>query len=68
MTILVNNASPDLALARGTYASAQAAHGALHDLDWMHFNGDGVTKDYTEAMRWFRITAEPGEADAQFSA
>ena len=33
----------------------------------MHANGDGVPQDYSEAMRWFRLAAEQGHAEAQFN-
>ena len=26
-----------------------------------YYNGDGVTKDYTEAFRWFRKAADQGD-------
>ena len=31
----------------------------------MYNNGDGVQQDYIEAMRWYRMVAEQGYADAQ---
>ncbi len=30
-----------------------------------YYNGKGVTKSYTEAVKWFRKAAEQGDADAQ---
>jgi TPR repeat protein len=32
-----------------------------------YYNGNGVTKDYTEAMRWFRKAADQGNARAQYN-
>ena len=31
----------------------------------MYFGGEGVPKDYTEAVKWFRKAAEQGNAEAQ---
>ena len=31
----------------------------------MYGNGRGVPKDYGEAVKWFRLAAEQGNADAQ---
>ncbi|MGO4916793.1 tetratricopeptide repeat protein [Pseudogemmobacter sp. W21_MBD1_M6] len=31
----------------------------------MYFNGNGVPQDYAEAMTWFRLAAEQGDAGAQ---
>ena len=33
----------------------------------MYENGRGVTRDDGEALRWFRLAAEQGDADAQFN-
>ena len=33
----------------------------------MHVGGVGVTKDDAEALRWFRLAAEQGHAQAQFN-
>jgi TPR repeat protein len=30
----------------------------------MHVGGEGVTQDFDEAVRWFRLAAEQGHADA----
>jgi TPR repeat protein len=32
----------------------------------MHARGRGVPQSATEALRWYRLAAEQGEADAQF--
>lgn len=40
---------------------------AQFELGKRYCNGDGVPKDYTEAMRWFRKAAEQGHAEAQWS-
>jgi TPR repeat protein len=31
----------------------------------LYFNGEGVPKDYQQALRWFRLAADQGEALAQ---
>ena len=33
----------------------------------MYANGEGVPEDAAEAVRWFRLAAEQGDATAQFS-
>ena len=33
----------------------------------MYYNGRGVTKDYTEAIKWHKKAAEQGRAEAQFN-
>jgi hypothetical protein len=33
----------------------------------MHYNGDGVPKNYIEAVKWYRLAAEQADVDAQFS-
>ena len=33
----------------------------------MYFEGRGVSKDYTEALRWFRLAAKQGLAQAQYN-
>ena len=46
----------------------RAANGdaaAQHDLGLCYYNGEGVTKDYAEAVRWWRKAAEQGVAAAQ---
>ena len=32
----------------------------------MYYQGEGVTKDYGQAVNWFRKGAEQGNADAQW--
>ena len=31
----------------------------------MYFNGQGVTQDYRAAVKWYKLAAEQGEANAQ---
>jgi uncharacterized protein len=38
--------------------------GAQYSLGWMYFNGQGVPKDYDEALRWYREAADQGHAGA----
>ena len=35
------------------------------NLGWMYANGQGVTKDEVEAVKWFRKAADQGNADGQ---
>lgn len=36
-------------------------------LGYMYYVGQGVTRDYTEAVRWYRKAAEKGDRDAQYN-
>ena len=38
---------------------------AQANLGWMYQSGEGVPKDYAEAMNWFRLAADQGDAVAQ---
>ena len=38
---------------------------AQSNLGAMYANGDGVPKDYAEAIKWFRMAADLGNANAQ---
>ncbi|MDB4130150.1 sel1 repeat family protein, partial [Amylibacter sp.] len=38
---------------------------AQSNLGVMYKNGKGVLKDYNEAVKWFRLSAEQGNASAQ---
>lgn len=40
---------------------------AQFNLGLMYYNGEGVIKDYREAVRWWRKAAEQGDADAQYN-
>jgi TPR repeat protein len=31
----------------------------------MYDNGEGVLQDYVEAVKWYRLTADQGDANAQ---
>jgi TPR repeat protein len=33
----------------------------------MYYQGRGVPQDYTEAVKWYRLAAEQGYADAQYN-
>ena len=33
----------------------------------MYSRGEGVPQDYAEAVRWYRLAAEQGDAEAQFN-
>ena len=47
--------------AKQGYATAQGALGS------MYYNGQGVPKDYAQALRWYRLAAEQGDAYAQYN-
>ncbi len=58
--------------ARADYESTLAAAEkgdakAQSSLGFMYSNGEGVTQDYTEALKWYRKAAEQGNAFAQGS-
>jgi uncharacterized protein len=38
-----------------------------HSLAFMYYNGEGVTQDYKEAVKWFRLGAEQGNRMAQYN-
>ena len=46
-------------------AAAQGQAKAQYNLGTLYFNGEGVPKDYQQALRWFRLAADQGEALAQ---
>ena len=33
----------------------------------MYDNGEGVPQDYAEAVKWYRLAAEQGDARAQYN-
>ena len=33
----------------------------------MYDNGEGVPQDYAEAVKWYRLAAEQGDANAQYN-
>ena len=36
-----------------------------YNLGWMYETGRGVERDRVEAVRWYRLAAEQGDADAR---
>ena len=46
-------------------AATQGHAVAQTQLGLMYYNGDGVERDYAEALDWFRKAAEQGHARAQ---
>jgi TPR repeat protein len=38
---------------------------AQYSLGVAYYNGDGVTQNYAEAIKWFELAANQGDADAQ---
>jgi hypothetical protein len=45
--------------------AAQGIATAQNYLGWMYDQGKGVTQDYKEAIKWYRLAAEQGYATAQ---
>jgi len=49
-------------------AKAQAGDiDAQYNLGVMYYHGEGIRKDYDEALKWFHLSAEQGDAEAQFN-
>ena len=40
---------------------------AQNHLGWLYQSGNGVTKNYFEAVRWYRKSAEQGSSDAIYN-
>ncbi|MCX6926327.1 MAG: tetratricopeptide repeat protein, partial [Verrucomicrobia bacterium] len=40
---------------------------AQFNLGGCYYGGEGVPKDYIEAVKWYRKAADQGDADAQFN-
>ena len=38
---------------------------AQYGLGYMYYEGQGVPQDYEEAVKWYRLAAEQGDAEAQ---
>ena len=36
-------------------------------IGYNYYKGEGVTQDYAEALKWFRKSADQGDADAQLA-
>ena len=45
----------------------QGNDGAQFDLGFMYDNGDGVPRDYQEAIAWYRRAADQGNDRAQYN-
>lgn len=69
-------AAANYELNRGNFKAAAkeftrlAESGDVHAqsyLGYMYYVGQGVTRDYTEAVRWYRKAAEKGDRDAQYN-
>jgi TPR repeat protein len=48
-------------------AAEQRDADAQFNLGVMYHNGEGVTQDYKQAVKWYTLAAEQGYADAQFN-
>jgi hypothetical protein len=40
---------------------------AQNHLGWLYQSGNGVTKNYVEAVKWYRKAAEQGLGDAAYN-
>ena len=40
---------------------------AQYNLGIMYYNGQGVPQDYAEAVKWYRLAADQGDAYAQYN-
>ncbi len=58
---------PDEAIADVRVRAEQGDANAQHGLGLMYATGLGVPQDDAEAMRWFRLVAEQGNATAQYT-
>jgi TPR repeat protein len=47
-------------------AAEQGDANAQDNLGFMYANGEGVTQNYAEAVKWYRKAAEQGHPEAQF--
>ena len=47
--------------------AAKGEAAAQFNLGVMYGEGQGVTRDHAEAVRWYRKAADQGDADAQFN-
>ena len=50
-----------------TRCARQGDANAQSYLGFMYANGVGVSEDYAEAARWYRLAAEQGDASAQYN-
>ena len=48
-------------------AAEQGNSSAQFNLGLMYYNGEGVPKDDSEAIRWYRLAAENGDSEAQIN-
>ncbi|MDZ7737284.1 MAG: hypothetical protein U5P41_15305 [Gammaproteobacteria bacterium] len=44
----------------------QGIAGAQTELGYLYHTGEGVERDYAEAVKWYRLAAEQGHPDAQY--
>jgi hypothetical protein len=47
-------------------AAKQGEPNAQFNIGFLYESGNGVSQDFSEAMRWYRKAADQGDADAQF--
>ena len=60
VTILADNASACTALQRTVFDD-------YYSRGMSYYNGDGVLQDYKEAVKWYKLAAEQGYANAQYN-
>ena len=46
---------------------AQMSAGEQYEMGNKYYGGTGVARDYSEAVKWYRMAAEQGDANAQYS-
>ena len=64
--IAKNIADPDVEAAKWYYKAASAGHAeAQFSLGLMFLVGKGVVEDRAEALRWIRLAADKGQAEAK---
>lgn len=54
-------------LARIKTAAESGDMNAQNHLGWLFQSGNGVTKNYVEAVKWYRKAAEQGLGDAAYN-
>ena len=59
--------SDDVTVLKWKALAEQGDAKAQFNLGVMYVKGDGVTQDYQEAVKWYRLAAEQRNAGAQFS-
>jgi uncharacterized protein len=61
------DAAPKTVLERLRPLATQGDLNAQYELGSLHYSGDGVKQDYSQAALWYRRAAQQGNVDAQYS-